>query len=122
MRSTGSARSTGEKLHADAVQPRHEAVDDDRDRDGSEDEGAQDRAEAFADMGARLRDPWSRAAAPTPRRSTDRRLLGPERGGSPAEPGRSATCRSMLVPGPPVTDRVTRAAGGSSPVCARRAP
>jgi Bacterial regulatory proteins, luxR family len=49
-------------------------------------------------------------------------LLGQERGGSPAEPGTSATCRSMLLPVPPVTVRVARAAEGSSQFVARRAP
>jgi hypothetical protein len=34
-----------EHEHADAVQPGDEAVDDDRDGDGREDEGPQDRAE-----------------------------------------------------------------------------
>jgi DNA-binding CsgD family transcriptional regulator len=49
-------------------------------------------------------------------------LLGQERGRSPAEPGTSATCGSMLLPVPLVTVRVARAAEGSSQFVARRAP
>ena len=38
-----SGRSAGEDVQAYAVQPGHEAVDDDRDRDGGENEGPQNR-------------------------------------------------------------------------------
>jgi hypothetical protein len=48
----GSGRRAGEKLRADAVQPRHEAVDDDRHRDGGEDERAQDRPGTTARNGS----------------------------------------------------------------------